>query len=73
MAMKHPKKWKMAVLSWLAIYPTITILFLVLGDQFALINPLPLRTLMITVMIVPLMVFLLIPGLQKLMGSWLRS
>jgi antibiotic biosynthesis monooxygenase (ABM) superfamily enzyme len=71
--MKPPKKWKMAILIWIAIYPTITILFLVLGNYLAEINPLPLRTLVITLVVVPLMVFFLIPGLQKVMGDWLRS
>jgi antibiotic biosynthesis monooxygenase (ABM) superfamily enzyme len=71
--MKPPKKWKMAVLIWVAIYPTITLLFFLMGEHFATINPLPLRTLVITIMVVPLMVFLIIPALQKVMGNWLRS
>jgi antibiotic biosynthesis monooxygenase (ABM) superfamily enzyme len=72
-SMKPPRKWKMAILIWVAIYPTITILFLVLGTSLGNINPLPLRTLVITLVVVPLMVFFLIPGLQKIMGRWLRS
>lgn len=71
--MKPPKKWKMAILIWLAIYPTITLLFLFFGKQFALIEPLPLRTFVITIVVVPLMVFLIIPFLQKLMAGWLKK
>jgi len=63
--MKPPKKWKMAIIIWLAIYPLITTIFALLGKQLMLINPLPLRTLIITVIAVPIMVFVLIPTLQN--------
>lgn len=63
----------MAVVIWIAIYPTITTLFFIFGKQLLAINPLPLRTLCLTVVVVPLMVFVLIPVLQKLLGNWLRK
>lgn len=69
--MKPPPKWKIAVLIWLAIYPSITLLFLLVGKQLWLI-PLPLRTLTITLILVPLMVFVLLPALQKLFSGWLQ-
>lgn len=69
--MKPPKKWKMAIVIWLAIYPLITLLFALFGNQLVLINPLPLRTLTITLIVVPTMVFILIPTLQKLLHNWL--
>ncbi len=69
--MKPPKRWKMAILIWIAIYPIITLMFTFLGHVFMQINPLPLRTLLITVIAVPLMVFVAIPLLQKLMAKWL--
>lgn len=71
--MKPPKKWKMAIVIWLAIYPLITTIFALLGKQLMLINPLPLRTLIITVIAVPIMVFILIPNLQKLLRNWLSK
>ena len=71
--MNTPKKWKMAVLIWTAIYPTITLLFVTLGDEFARITFLPLRTLLITLIIVPLMVFVITPLLQLLMAGWLKK
>jgi antibiotic biosynthesis monooxygenase (ABM) superfamily enzyme len=70
---KSPKKWKMAVLVWMAIYPTITILFALFGHHFASISPLPLRTLVITLIVVPLMVFSILPALQKLLQNWMNS
>jgi len=71
--MKPPKKWKMAIVIWLAIYPLITTIFALLGKQLILIEPLPLRTLTITVIAVPIMVFILIPSLQKLLHNWLSK
>lgn len=68
-----PKKWKMAVVVWLAIYPLITIVLALFGDQLFKLNPLPLRTLVLTVVLVPLMVFWLMPFVQKLLADWLRK
>ncbi len=71
--MKSPKKWKMAIVIWLAIYPLITTIFALLGKHLILIEPLPLRTLVITAIAVPIMVFILIPILQKLLHNWLSK
>jgi antibiotic biosynthesis monooxygenase (ABM) superfamily enzyme len=71
--MKPPKKWKMAILIWLAIYPLITLLFAFGGEYLILINPLPLRTLVITAIAVPIMVFICIPLLQKLLKNWISK
>jgi antibiotic biosynthesis monooxygenase (ABM) superfamily enzyme len=71
--MHTPKKWKMAVLVWIAIYPTITLLFITLGNKFAQIAFLPLRTFVITLIVVPLMVFVITPFLQHLMAGWLKK
>lgn len=69
----QPKKWKMAILVWLAIYPTITALFLMFGEQLARIKPLPLQTLVTTGIVVPLLTFQVIPLLQKLLSRWLSK
>jgi antibiotic biosynthesis monooxygenase (ABM) superfamily enzyme len=66
-----PPRWKTAVLIWLAIYPSITFLLWLAGPQIAS-WPLPLRTLALTAVLVPLMVFLLIPAIQRLLAPWLR-
>lgn len=72
-AQKPPKKWKMAIVVWTAIYPTITILLATLGDYFAQIEPLPLRTAAITAIAVPLMVYSILPLLQKAVSRWLYN
>ena len=71
--MKPPKKWKVAVVIWLAIYPLITIIFEVFNKPLMMIEFLPLRTLLITVVVVPIMVFILLPTLQKLLANWLKT
>lgn len=71
--MKPPKKWKMAIVIWLAIYPLITTVFVVFGKYLMQIEILPLRTLLITLTLVPIMVFILIPILQKLLANWLKN
>lgn len=70
--MKQPPKWKFAVMVWLAIYPTITIVSFLIGDLIK-IFPLPLKTLIMTGILVPTMVFVLLPFLRKLLGNWLNK
>jgi hypothetical protein len=71
--MKPPKKWKFAIIVWLAIYPIITAIFFFFGKYLVQINPLPLRTLVITLIAVPLMTFISMPQMQKLFKNWLSK
>ncbi len=65
-----PPRHRMALIVWLAIYPTITLLLALGGDAMAA-WPLPLRTLALTLTAVPLMVFVLLPQLQRALAPWL--
>jgi antibiotic biosynthesis monooxygenase (ABM) superfamily enzyme len=67
-----PPRWKTAVVVWVAIYPSITLVLWVAGPRMQS-WPLALRTLVITAFVVPLMVYLLLPVLQRLLGPWLRK
>jgi antibiotic biosynthesis monooxygenase (ABM) superfamily enzyme len=70
--MKPIPKWKMAVMIWLGIYPIITTLILLLFPFMQAHDwPFPPRTLVLTLLAVPLMVFVAMPVLQKLLGKWL--
>ena len=69
--MKSPPKWKTAILVWVCIYPSVTSLFLIFGDQLALLPPM-LRTLVLTLVLVPLLVFVLLPLMHKLFAGWLH-
>jgi antibiotic biosynthesis monooxygenase (ABM) superfamily enzyme len=68
---KPPKKWKMAILIWIAIYPTVTLIAILFGNYLERINPLPLRTLVTTLIIVPIAVYVIVPALQKVLYNWL--
>lgn len=70
--MKQPPKWKFALMVWMAIYPSITIVQLLIGKQLTSL-PLPLRTLIMTGILVPLMVYVLLPLFRKLLGNWLNK
>ena len=63
----------MAILIWIAIYPTVTLIAMLLGEHFEKIKPLPLQTLASTLIVVPIAVFAVVPALQKAMGSWLSK
>lgn len=65
-------KHKMAFIIWLAIYPLITVLYHFSG---AYLQPLPtaLRTLVLTVVAVPVMVYLLVPMLSRFFRVWLEK
>lgn len=70
--MKQPPRWKFAVMVWIAIYPTITIVNFLIGDYIKTL-PLPIKTLIMTGILVPLMVFVLLPFLGKILGNWLKK
>ncbi|HCQ13698.1 hypothetical protein [Flavobacterium sp.] len=70
--MKQPPKWKFAIMVWIAIYPAITLASFLLGDAIQNL-PLAIRTLIMNGILVPLMVFILLPLLGKIMKNWLHK
>ncbi|MEY3927300.1 MAG: hypothetical protein RJA97_307 [Bacteroidota bacterium] len=66
-----PKKWKLLLLNWLFVYPLINVLIPV---AFPLTEgwPLPLRTLVLTAVMVPIMGMVL-PKLHARFAGWLRN
>lgn len=70
--MKQPTKWKFAFMVWIAIYPAITVLTFLIGDSINNL-PLPIKTLTMTGILVPLMIFVLLTLLRKLLGNWLNK
>ena len=67
-----PPRWKVAVVTWLGIFPTVYVLFLALGDLLA---PWPLwaRILLITILVVGLMTWVVAPQLTRWLKPWLYS
>ena len=66
-----PPRWKMAVVTWLALYPVITLLLLAFGPVVDGL-PLPLRTLALTAMMVPLMTYAVMPAVTRVFARWLH-
>lgn len=66
-----PPRWKVAVVTWLGIYPTVLVLFLTVVPWVA-DWPLPLRTALITVLVVLIMTWLVAPTLTKALRGWLH-
>ena len=69
--MKQAPKWKMAILIWLAIYPALNLVSILIGG-FLVDLPLWQRTFVMTVILVPLMVYVLLPFLTKKFAFWLN-
>ncbi len=65
-------RWKMAIVTWIAVYPLITLLLLVLGP-FILDLPIPIVTLILSVTLVSLLTFVVMPLLMRAFGPWLRA
>lgn len=67
-----PPKWKVAVVTWLGICPTVYLMFLLFGH---LVAPWPLfpRIFFLTLLVVPLMTWLVAPQLTRLFKPWLYA
>ncbi|BCJ36825.1 hypothetical protein Athai_43280 [Actinocatenispora thailandica] len=60
-----PSVHRRAALTWIAVYGAITTAQFLLGDLIGAL-PLPLRTLILTGLVVPLVVYVLVPRLLRL-------
>lgn len=67
---KPPAKAKMTFVSWLALYPTVTLIFFLFGDLLAQV-PLLLRTLLVTAVVMVVMSYVLMPRFTRWFAFWL--
>lgn len=67
---KPPPKYKMTLVSWLALYPTVTLIFFLFGEWLAQM-PLLLRTLIVTAVVMVAMTYLLMPRFTRWFAFWL--
>ncbi|MFM7603542.1 MAG: hypothetical protein ACKO7R_20470 [Pseudanabaena sp.] len=65
-----PPRYKMTVVTWLAVFPLITFISLILKQQLAIL-PLVFRVAIITAIAVPTMSYLVMPQMTKLFSGWL--
>jgi len=70
--MSKNSQHKRAFLSWVAIYPIITLLLGLLGEYLVKI-PLVLRTLVLTLILVPLLSYMIMPFLNRVFSKWLNK
>lgn len=73
MKQKGTKKWKTAVIVWVALYPPLTLLLILFEQPLSHITSLPLRIFVITVVVVPLVVYITRPLTEKIMAGWLNK
>ncbi|MEQ1634989.1 MAG: hypothetical protein ABL997_21600 [Planctomycetota bacterium] len=67
-----PNRHKMVLLTWVGIWPTITTVLWLLLPILLPRYPLPVVTLIITVLVVPLMGYVVMPFLLRRFGGWVR-
>ena len=59
-----PSKHQLALMIWLAVFPTLTVLNLALGDWLATLTPV-VRTFVLATIAVPIVIYGLMPQLHK--------
>ncbi|MGB4776798.1 hypothetical protein [Microbacterium sp.] len=69
--MTPPPRWKLAILTWIAVYPLITLLLLLLGPLIVGM-PVPVVTLILSVTLVTLLSFIVMPLLTRAFRGWLH-
>ncbi|MFK7738785.1 MAG: hypothetical protein AB8H80_00575 [Planctomycetota bacterium] len=65
-----PKPHKMMLLTWLGIYPTITLTLWLLLPTLMQYCSLPVITLIVTAIVIPLMTYVVMPTLMRRFGQW---
>jgi antibiotic biosynthesis monooxygenase (ABM) superfamily enzyme len=68
---KKNERHKRTFISWLAIYPLITIILYLAQGMLGDI-PLALKTMLITLVVVPLMSYLVMPFYNRIFRKWLE-
>ncbi len=67
-----PPKWKMAILTWFVVFPGVVLTSGMFRSLFPNLSPI-LTTFLVTLFLVPLLTWVLMPNLVKLFRSWLFS
>jgi antibiotic biosynthesis monooxygenase (ABM) superfamily enzyme len=66
-----PSKHQLALMIWLAVFPTLSVLNLALGDWLTTLPPL-FRTFVLATVAVPIVIYGLMPQLHRLRGGLTR-
>ena len=65
-----PPRYKMAIVTWLAVFPVVAVIFSLFGQWLNLL-PTLLRTLVFTVVMITLMTYVIMPRMTRLFSFWL--
>lgn len=68
----RPSRHKLAVVTWIAIYPLITLLLWALGPWIADL-PVPIETLILSVTLVTLQTYVVMPRMLRVFRPWLTT
>jgi len=66
-----PSKHQLALMIWLSVFPTLTVINLALGDWLRAMSPV-LRTFVLATIAVPIVIYGVMPHLHRLRGRLLR-
>jgi len=69
---RRPNRHKMVLLTWLGIWPTITGVLAALLPILLPRFPLPVVTLIVTALVVPLVGYVVMPTLLRWLGPWVH-
>ncbi len=67
---KPPSKWKMAILTWMVIYPSVLVLSTLTASYLDFL-PLAVRMLIVSITLVSLMTYLIMPSITKVFAAWI--
>src|SRR5215207_4211885 len=65
-----PPRYKMAIVTWLAVFPVVAVIFSLFGQWLNLL-PTLVRTLVFTVVMVTLMTYVIMPRMTRVFSFWL--
>jgi uncharacterized protein len=65
-----PPRYKMAVVTWLGVFPIVTVIYSLFGQWMSLLPPL-VRALVFTVVMITLMTYVIMPRMTRLFSFWL--
>jgi len=69
---KPPNKHQLALMIWLAVFPTLTVLNLALSDWLRTLNPI-LRTFVLATIAVPIVIYGVMPQLHRVRAHFLAK
>ena len=71
-AIPRAPRYKQAIVTWLGVYPALTLILALLGPAIES-WPLPLRTLLVSLVMVVALMWVILPFLMRVFQRWLHG